>query len=187
MAAARTTPYALLGMLSLGGLSGYELRREFSENVGSFWSESYGQIYPALGVLAKEGLIAGRTEPSKTGREKTAYTLTAAGRAALQKWLAVPAAKEYVRYEILLKLFFGALAPPEQNIRTVREFRGRYERALAMLDGFEANLRGVLGESDDHLFYLLTVRFGQRVYSAYLAWAAEALALLAERNEGTEA
>ncbi|NLG83896.1 MAG: hypothetical protein GX493_04650 [Firmicutes bacterium] len=85
------------------------------------------------------------------------------------------------------KLSAKAALATEQNIRTIREFQRRYERALAVLGGYEAALRGVLDENEDHLFYLLTVRFGQRVYGAYLAWAEEALALLAERNEETGA
>ncbi|MGE5549497.1 MAG: PadR family transcriptional regulator [Bacteroidota bacterium] len=181
------TAYAILGLLHHEPMTGYDLKKRFENTIGHFWPAGFGQIYPALGGLAREGLIAGRAEEGKTGLAKTVYTLTEAGRAALQRWLAVPAAKEHVRYEILLKLFFGALAPPEQNVQTIREFRRRYERALAVLDGFEADLRRVLNESEDHLYYLLTVRFGQRVYGAYLAWADEALALLAGRNKETGA
>jgi len=55
MLVTRTSPFAVLGMLSLGALSGYEIRRELAESIGTFWSESYGQIYPALRELSKKG------------------------------------------------------------------------------------------------------------------------------------
>ena len=42
------TPNALLGLLSLRPMSGYDIRQVISESIGYFWSESYGQIYPGL-------------------------------------------------------------------------------------------------------------------------------------------
>ena len=35
-----------------------------------------------------------------------------------------------------------------------------------------------MGDSPDHLYYYLTVLFGEKVYSAYLEWADEATDLL---------
>jgi DNA-binding PadR family transcriptional regulator len=35
-------------MLSLRPMSGYDIRKTVQESIRFFWSESYGQIYPAL-------------------------------------------------------------------------------------------------------------------------------------------
>ncbi len=51
------TPNALLGLLSLEPMSGYDIRQMISRSIGYFWSESYGQIYPGLKRLAAEGLV----------------------------------------------------------------------------------------------------------------------------------
>ena len=48
------------------------------------------------------------------------------------------------------------------------------------MEAFKSNLGRVLGDSPDHLYYYLTVLFGEQIYKAYLAWADEALQLLAE-------
>jgi hypothetical protein len=51
---------------------------------------------------------------------------------------------------------------------------------LEMLKQFEQQLRAVLTQDEDHLYYLLTVPFGKHVYNAYLTWADEAVSMLEE-------
>src|SRR6267378_1332508 len=53
------TPNALLGLLSLGSMSGYDIRQLISQSIGHFWSESYGQIYPGLKLF-----FGGQVSPS---------------------------------------------------------------------------------------------------------------------------
>ena len=49
--------YAILGMLSIRPMSGYDVRKEIQESISNFWTESYGQIYPALKSLVAEKLV----------------------------------------------------------------------------------------------------------------------------------
>jgi DNA-binding PadR family transcriptional regulator len=49
------TRFAVLGILSYGPMSGYDIKKFYEKNVAGFWSESYGQIYPILKRLAEEG------------------------------------------------------------------------------------------------------------------------------------
>ena len=46
------TRFAVLGILSYGPMSGYDIKKFYEQNVAGFWSESYGQIYPILKRLA---------------------------------------------------------------------------------------------------------------------------------------
>ena len=55
MARRSQTELAVLGALSTGPMSGYELRAAISEVLGHFWHESYGQIYPCLAALEEAG------------------------------------------------------------------------------------------------------------------------------------
>jgi DNA-binding PadR family transcriptional regulator len=174
------TAYAILGLLSHEPLSGYDLRKRIEATLGLFWNAGFGQIYPALKSLSEGGLVVGTAEKSGGRPEKTVYRLTAKGRRELRQWLEEPAAREYVRYEVLLKLFFGRLVGRERSLATIREFRARYAGQAEALEEYAEELRRVLPESEDHLYYLLTVRFGLQVYRAYLTWADEAAALLKE-------
>jgi PadR family transcriptional regulator AphA len=103
----RSTPYAVLGMLSLGPMSGYDIRKESESSIGYFWSESYGQIYPALRELKARGLIRLRGGRQAGSRERHVYEITDRGREALALWRAEPPRPQPVRNELLLKLFFG--------------------------------------------------------------------------------
>src|SRR5277367_6833605 len=107
-----TTANALLGLLSIKPMSGYDVRQLIPESIGHFWRESYGQIYPALKRLAAAGLVTRRTERQKGRPDRNVYSLTAAGRKQLRDWLGTPAAQAVPRDELLLKLFFGAHAKP---------------------------------------------------------------------------
>src|ERR1700761_1644592 len=84
------TPNALLGLLSLGPMSGYDIRQLIPQSIGHFWSESYGQIYPALKALTTEGLVTKKTERKKGRPDRNIYSLTEAGRKQLTEWLAIP-------------------------------------------------------------------------------------------------
>ncbi|MNI96905.1 hypothetical protein D3C73_1554540 [compost metagenome] len=48
---------------------------------------------------------------------------------------------------------------------------------------FKSNLERVLHTEKDHLYFYLTVLFGEHVYKAYLDWAEEAKALLAGKPD----
>ena len=52
MARQAQTSTAVLGVLSIGSLTGYEIRQAISTVLGHFWHESFGQIYPCLATAA---------------------------------------------------------------------------------------------------------------------------------------
>lgn len=167
-------------------LSGYDIRKRIEGSLSLFWDAGFGQIYPTLKKLAAGGLVEGRSEKTGGRPEKTVFVITEKGRDAIREWLAEPAAREYVRYEILLKLFFGGLTDPGHNIRAIEAFKERYVPLEAMLESYQNELRGIVGQNPDHLYYLLTVMFGRRLYRAYLDWADEALSLIREHADTKE-
>jgi DNA-binding PadR family transcriptional regulator len=172
------TVYVILGLLHHEPMSGYDMSKRIESSISQFWDVGFGQLYPTLKKLEAGGMIVG-TEARGTGRrDRRVYSITDLGRRLLRQWLEEPVAKEYIRYEILLKLFFGSLVEREANIATIEAFRARYAGAAESLELYANNLRQVQGESPDHLYFLLTVMFGEKLYKAYLAWAEEALDLL---------
>ncbi|WP_427006838.1 PadR family transcriptional regulator [Pseudarthrobacter sp. H2] len=64
----------LLALLESGPKHGYELMRALSERFGGTYSPSAGTIYPRLGKLEQEGLVATRAEGRRTN-----YSITPAG------------------------------------------------------------------------------------------------------------
>jgi DNA-binding PadR family transcriptional regulator len=178
------TAYVLLGGLSIqSGLSGYELHQAIKENFGSFWGESYGQIYPTLKRLAAEGLIEASKPESAPKKRRQTYALTDAGRASLREWLAQPFQNDPPRNEFLLKLFFGHEAPPGVAIAHVRELNERNRRMLATLEGIERMARAYQSEDPNLPYWMLTLGLGLALTRAALDWGESALAELAAMEQ----
>jgi DNA-binding PadR family transcriptional regulator len=130
------TGRVVLGLIPFGKRTGYDIKTFVDRTTRHFWAASYGQIYPELKHLEKQGLVTGRAEPSG-GRARTVYELTEAGEAALKTWLASDDEPLYeLRDEGMLKLFFSD-SMPEQRIEIVRAIRQREERSLAHLRSIE--------------------------------------------------
>ena len=71
--------YAILGMLSIAPMSGYDIKKEVEASISNFWTESYGQIYPVLRNLISEKLVT-KTVESEAGKpDRHVYSLTAKG------------------------------------------------------------------------------------------------------------
>lgn len=64
----------LLALLESGPKHGYELMKALSQRFGGTYSPSAGTIYPRLGKLEQEGLVATRAEGRRTN-----YSITPAG------------------------------------------------------------------------------------------------------------
>ncbi|MHB9094907.1 MAG: PadR family transcriptional regulator [Eubacteriales bacterium] len=178
MAKENKTLYAILGMLSHEDLTGYDIKKRIDNSIRFFWDAGFGQIYPNLKILEKEGMVTKTVEAGEHRPNRIVYAITEKGREDLKKWLAAPVGEEHVRYEILLKLFFGSLLPAEQNIKKIEDFRDRNRAYLETMQGFKSFLQDSLKESEDHLYYLLTVLLGENIYRAHVEWADEAIKLL---------
>jgi DNA-binding PadR family transcriptional regulator len=102
------TSYIVLGMLEqLGESTPYRLKKAVAGSVGNFWSFQHAQLYSEPERLAAGGLVV--EEREEGGRRRKRYTITDAGRAALDAWRAEPTSDlGELRQPALLKLFFGA-------------------------------------------------------------------------------
>ena len=85
----------LLSLLAEGESYGYALLRRIEELSGGALAWSDGTLYPVLHRLEDEGLIVSVWRVSEAGRRRKYYSLTAAGRQALEaekrQWLQVDA------------------------------------------------------------------------------------------------
>src|ERR671936_2626693 len=126
----------VLGMLSLGPRSGYDIKTVVDRSTRFFWAASYGQIYPELRRLEREGLIEGEDAPNGR-RARRVYRLTGAGRAELEAWLLGRDVTVELRDESLLRLFFADSLPREQALELLEARRRGHEEYLAVLHALE--------------------------------------------------
>lgn len=184
MSSSRTIQ-AILGFLTWHPMSGYELRRTIGESVANFWSESFGQIYPALRKLADEGRIeVDEIDREGGGRDRIRYRLTGAGHEVLRRWLTEPAQPPRPRNELLLKLFFGRHADAGVLEEHVLAFRRRIETDRARYAEVRQRIERDHGDSPDADYWLLTLRYGELERESLLGWSEEALVRLRELASG---
>ncbi len=170
--------YAVLGMLSMGLDTGYAMKKHVERNLGHFWNESYGQIYPILRSLEEEGLATRSPDGQTAGRRRNRYQLSEQGWKDLRAWLAAPPEPQPVRLELLLKLSFGERVPAAVSIRHVREHQEICERSLEYLQMAETLLRKNPDLHRDQAYWLLTLGYGKAVRQAEVAWCHETLTQL---------
>src|SRR5262249_29320973 len=127
----------ILGLLSLGPRSGYEIKSTVDRSTRYFWAASYGQIYPELRRLEGEGLIEGEDAPNGA-RPRRVFRLTDTGRRELEAWLLGRDVTVELRDESLLRLFFADALPREQALNLLEGRRLGFERVHAQLRELDA-------------------------------------------------
>ncbi|MDH4075002.1 MAG: PadR family transcriptional regulator [Acidimicrobiia bacterium] len=121
------TAYAVLGLLSLRPWSAYELTQQMERSIDTFWTRASSQLYAEVKRLSAVGM-AEATKETVGRRPRTTYTITPAGRGALEAWLQSPGRGLSLDFEALVKVFFA-----EQG----------------SLDGLRANLYAALEWAQD--------------------------------------
>jgi DNA-binding PadR family transcriptional regulator len=179
------TEYAVLGLLTFGERSGYELNALANRTIGFFWRPAKSKIYNVLPRLVERGLAAAVPVAQKARPDKTVYRITAPGKRALRAWLSSPdVITAPQRHGLLLKLFFGAQGDVEALIALVEGHKRRAEEQLAALEEIEA-------ETDPHghepdFFPYLTLLHGLEDARSTIHWAEHVLRLLAARVDSPQ-
>jgi PadR family transcriptional regulator, regulatory protein AphA len=164
-----TTAEALLGLLSVAPMSGYEVRQMIAESIGNFWTESYGQIYPGLKKLVSDGLAEVKEERAEGRPAKKVYSLTERGQERLREWLGMPVERQVPRNELLLKMFFGDKAEYGVLRAQVEARRAVLAANLARYWAIEKRIHG-FEDVPGKKFWLMTVRYGIAETQALIAW-----------------
>jgi PadR family transcriptional regulator, regulatory protein AphA len=133
------TGKVILGMLAARPRSGYEIKQLVDNSARFFWAASYGQIYPELKRLEKDGLISG-SDSAQGARQRTVYKLTAAGKRAAHEWIDRPPKVFELRDEGLLELFFAGSIDPARTPEIARERAAKAAASAAELRSLEEQI-----------------------------------------------
>ena len=187
MAKINRTKYAILGMLSLEPMSGYDMKKRFDNSISHFWNENYGHIYPVLKRLEIDGLVTKRTEITEGKPARHIYTITEKGKQDLSEWLLLPAERPTLRIELLLKLFFGHGIPIKNLIRKVEDEKHFCKQTLETFAGIEQHVKSMKSENELQgvQYWLISLRYGQHYYKAVHKWCDKTLEILKKANEFT--
>jgi DNA-binding PadR family transcriptional regulator len=89
-----SVPLTLLGLLERAPSHGYDLKRDYDAYFGRGRQLPFGQVYSTLGRLARDGKVAGGDAEPGEGPDRKTYSITDAGRAEVDAWLADPVEPE---------------------------------------------------------------------------------------------
>jgi DNA-binding PadR family transcriptional regulator len=183
MAKTNKTHYAILGMLSIAPMSGYEIRQTMQQSTANFWSESDGQLYPALTKLTKLGLVLCKADKT-SAREKKVYHITTKGITELNQWLAQEPETHIIRNEFMLKLFFGANVSPEINLEHIQAHRYQTKKMLSQLAETKKQLEHKHKDSSHLPYWQMSIQYGITHGEAKLKWCDDVIHKLKKMNRG---
>jgi PadR family transcriptional regulator AphA len=100
------TSFALLGLLAVQPWPAYELVAQSKRSLHYFWPRSEAHLYAELKRLVERGHAHAEAIEGR-GRQRTRYSITPVGRAALEGWLGTPPAPPVLEVETLLRILFA--------------------------------------------------------------------------------
>jgi len=166
-AKAPDTAYGVLGMLTFGEMSGYDLTKAIEGSIGFFWAPAKSQLYAELRRLVTLGWAREREVEQTDRPDKRIYTITPAGEEALRDWLGTPPAEfDPIKSPFLIRLFFGHLAGPEAVLGLIAEHRRQAEALLEAFGEIETHLR----EQGGPLPPYLTLTYGMTYARGVVDW-----------------
>jgi len=125
-----TTSFAVLCVLALREHSTYELTKQMRMSMHYLWPRAESNVYAEPKRLVAAGLAASRTE-STGRRSRTVYSITAAGRKALESWLASPSGRQRYESEAVLKVLFAENGTLDDMLAAIRAIGSDASEGLA--------------------------------------------------------
>ncbi|MCA9128463.1 MAG: PadR family transcriptional regulator [Planctomycetales bacterium] len=195
--------FAILGLLSWQPQSGYDIKKLVEVGLSHFWNENYGNIYPTLDGLVRDGLAVKEAGNTSGRRTRNVYRITQQGQQLFDDWLAQPADLPIVRNELLLKFFLSGRLPNKASLRIVQNYQvhqqviledyrrsaailgraietGTYPQEVMMLLNNDTRPLNTKQKARQCKFVLLTLRHGIMAVEARLAWCQEVMQVLTE-------
>lgn len=181
--------YALLGLLNLKDMTGYELAKVFEESIGFFWSAQMSQVYRELNTLEKGGYVVSVIEPQEGKPDRRVYSTTDDGKSAFKQWLSQfpNTLKSPVRNEFLLRVFFGSGIELEEMAYEVKRYIKEYQKQLEELKKAEVLIKAYadfINDENARFFWSLTLRGGYMDAETSMKWAEECLRLIEKKMKG---
>jgi DNA-binding PadR family transcriptional regulator len=155
------TQGSVLGFLSDGPKTGWDILQLAGATLARFWSVTPSHVYRELQNLERRKLVKAE---AKGPRDRQPYSITAAGRTAFETWIAAEPGPEQVRFPLLVTLWFGRHLDDATLGQFVERQRAEHASRLEMYEDVARQM--VTG--DAHL--AAVVDFGVRYERAIVEW-----------------
>ncbi len=176
--------HALLGILTVHPMTGYELKQFFDSSVQHFWNAELSQIYPTLKSLEEAAYVDKRVEIQESRPNRKIYDITESGREEFARWVRAPQPAGDMRDPFLIKLFFGTELPVEDILVLLRRQMEEQQKVLAFSETvLRERIRESVAKHDSPrqgLFWTLTLEMAIAYRRTYIDWCEKSMKLLEE-------
>ena len=164
--------HGILGLISNGDKTGYEIRTVFRDSLNHFWTAQTSQIYRELQTMEKAGWIS-QTHVAQTGRpDKNVFSITPAGHAELLRWLRDDNLPAGYKNPFLMKTFFMGELPVEENIAFFKAFRDAsvFPDEGEQVSASAEMYRQAVNDPEKAVYWKLTIAFGRMYEKMQREW-----------------
>ena len=154
------TQGSVLGFLCDGPMTGWDVLQHVERGLARFWNVTPSHVYRELRALEERGLIKAQAPGI---RDRVAYSITASGRRAFERWISEPPGPEQIRFPLLVTLWFGRHVEPSRLRQFLDDSRDEHARRRSLYE----SLASAAGTDDGRA---AVVRFGIAYEDAVIAW-----------------
>jgi PadR family transcriptional regulator AphA len=171
--------HALLALIEVGPITGYELAKRFDQSASHIWQARHSQIYTELRRMEDEGLVVAETLPrgERALATKRAYSITVAGAGELGRWVAEIEPPPSLRDSTYVKATYLEYGSYHGAREQFRAHRAHYER---LRDQFEAHVEQLEARTTELLKRRLS-QVPEAAHNAIVAYKVHAYRGLIER------
>jgi len=178
-----TIQFAILGLLSRGPLSGYDLKKLIGDSAVFYWSGNNNQIYRTLVQLDRDGWVQYAVEMQASLPAKKVYSITERGLAELKIWLSSPPELPEMRSDFLIRAAWLDLLDQGERMALLDLYEEDIRLQMAMEK--EKQRRASLKGDQDPLSARLAGMVAENLISFYdneLVWLQKLRAVLIENT-----
>jgi PadR family transcriptional regulator AphA len=170
------TRHLILGLLAREPMSGYDIKRFLKSLNWLIGTPSFGSLYSTLHALLQDGLVIEESSSRQNRRTRKVYSITQAGKQALQDWINQPVAPDVSLKNFVMRLVLAGSFPRAGLIAHLQQRRSQVAIHLATLEQITRTPDGQMDFEER-----LALDFGLNLAVAELAWLDSALNWLFQR------
>jgi len=165
--------HAILGFLNYRPYSGYDLKKIFDTSVRHFWPADQSQIYRTLNRLTENSWAEMEKIEQENRPARKEYSITAAGREELQKWMVRPISFGENRSAPLIQVFFAGQLTDDEVLEMFERVADYMRAGMAAYDAIPQQMEAYesyVQSPREFYFWMLTLEIGKNTAQANLKW-----------------
>lgn len=176
--------YGILGFLSYGSMTGYDLSKAFDSSVKFFWYAQASHIYLELAKLEQKNFVTCEHIMQTEKPNKKLYTITDVGKKEFLSWLSAEnkESSKGIKNAFLMKVFFCGNKTPKESIRILKSFQEDCQAYLLEMQSIPQSIvnYGESVEPYQTLYWQFTAEFGDSYMKMCIEWAKHCIRKLEE-------